>query len=81
MLENKSLLNNLLDDSELDDVLGGVNKGKGGQKKHECGGRLIEEREYSNGGYPLYRCESCGMTGKIFPTPRPNFYRIVTFKK
>ena len=82
MLENKSMLNNLLDDSALEDVVGGQGRGVG-QKMHACPGgtfgKIVETEKFSSGGYRIFKCTACGAEGKVFPMPGQKLFRIISF--
>ena len=81
MLDNKNLINNLLDDSELDNVLGGV-RGKSGKNaeilpQHIClDGKIgdLIEHGYSHSGNGTFRCSLCGAKGKINYLPGTRKY-------
>ena len=75
MLENKNLLNNLLDDSELEDVTGGV-RGANNLPMHICGngarGKLVPDGWI--GSQRKYKCINCHKTGKISSLSGTNQY-------
>ena len=68
MLDNK----NMMDDSELDNILGGV-RGKPGQNAEELPQHMCRDGKrgdliahgYSNSGKGTFKCSLCGATGKI----------------
>ena len=71
MLENKNMLN----DSELEDVTGGVG-GANNLPMHTCGngetGKLVPDGWI--GGKPKYKCIKCHKTGKLSCLPGTNRY-------
>ena len=83
MLENKSMLNNLLDDSALEDVVGGQGNHGAGQKMHACPGgtfgRIEETEKFSSGGYRIFKCAACGAEGRVFPMPGNKLFKIISF--
>ena len=83
MIENKSVINNLLDDSELEDVVGGARNFGAGQKMHACPGgtfgKIVETEKFSSGGYRVFKCVACGAEGKVFPMPGQKLFRIISF--
>ena len=80
MLENKSLLNNLLDDSALEDVAGGQGNHGAGQKMHACPGgtfgKIVETEKFSSGGYRVFKCVAWERKAKSSPCPDRSFSRL-----
>ena len=70
MLDNKELLNNLLDDSELEDVTGGFGPSVASKAMHACGngqrGQLRSLPLAQTHGKQQYECTRCHKKGTIY---------------